>query len=226
MITSYMYQSKYADRFEFIKDYTRLVNEYYSKWLFPSFKTTYYNLDIENSKIDDDKLVGGSYEMVGDLSGWRWRKVLDFDLNGIEAVQTTPTSDERGVTLSEKMTTAMFPFIQGLVPQVHDFICFSDLNFGDNYILRDPPLYEVVNVERSNDTDICFYKINLKVSYVSVSQIDQQLTELLDYIDFEKSIYPIDPAIVLNKIMSEKSKSILSEKFNQNCGLYIKEVEC
>ena len=221
-----MYQSKYADKYDFIKDYTRLVNEYYSHWLYPSFKTTYYNLDIENSNIDEKKLVGGSYEMVGDLSGWRWRKIIDFDLNAIEAVQTTPTSDERGVTLSEKLTTAMFPFIQGLVPQVHDFVSFSDLNTGDNYILRDPPLYEVVNIERSNDTDICFYKINLKVSYVTVSQIECQLSELLDYIDYEKNMYPIDPAIVLNKIMAEKSKSLLNKKFNQNCGLYLEEVEC
>lgn len=226
MITSYMYQSKYSDRFDFIKDYNKLVNRYYAKWLYPSFKSVYYNLDIENSVIDETQLVGGSYEMVGDLSGWRWRKVIDFDINGIEAVPTTPTTDERGVTWSEKLTTCYFPVIQGLVPQVHDFICFKEIDDNENYILRDPPLYEVVNIERSNDSDFCFYKVNLKVSYVAVSQVETQLSELLDYMDFEKKIYPIDPAIVLNKIMAEKSKNQINKLFDQNSGLYIEQMDC
>lgn len=227
MITNYMYQGKFTDTFTFIEDYINLVNKYYSLWSIPSINGTYYNLDIENSKIDRDKLVNGSYELVGDLSGYMWRKVLNFEFDGVEPISTTtPTADERGVTYSEKMTTALTPIGQGIVPQVHDFFCFTNLNTGDNYILRNPPLYEVVNVERSNDTDYMHYKVSMKISYVTVSQIENQISELMQYVDYEKKIYEIDQAIILQKIMWQKDNLLINKTYDQNCGLYLDNVPC
>lgn len=228
MITDFRYQSKFTDTFKYVNDYFDLVNRYYASWNFGRFVCTYYNLDIENSHIDENKLSGGTYEMVGELSGWRWRKILDLDINGLETLPTNPTTDERGVTMTDKMTTTTFPKTYGIIPQVHDFVCFSEVHTDDNYILRDPPLYEVVNIERSNDMDVCVFKISLKVSYVRKSQIEKQLSELTHFMDYEKRLYPIDDAIAMQTIMWQNSeaKHKRNVTFDQNSGLYIDTIEC
>lgn len=213
--------SKFTDRrFDYVNQYYDLVNDHYSTWYLSSIKVSYYNLDIENSTIDKTKLDGGSYQMVGKLSGWKWRKVLHFPITGISQVNTTPTNDERGTTNSEKLVDAFFPRTQGVVPKVHDFISFDEFDTNNKFILNDPPLYEIVNVEKSNDFELGFYKIFCKVSYILKSQIDYQLTDIVDFFDYEKKLYTIDASIVLNKLLDEKEKTTISSGFDQKIGLY------
>jgi len=215
------FHSKFTDRnLDYANQYFDLVNDYYSTWSLPNVKVSYYNLDIENSNVDKSKLDGGAYQVVGNLSGWRWRKVLNFSLNGMSQVNTTPTNDERGTTNTEKLLDAYFPRTQGVVPKVHDFIAFDQFNANNHFILNDPPLYEVVNVEKSNDFELGFYKIYCKVTYILKSQVDCQLTDIIDFFDYEKKLYTIDASLVLNKILDEKEKTTLQSGFDQRLGLY------
>lgn len=213
-------QPKYHTKNNYVNDYIDLVNDYYSQWNLANINVTYYNLDIENSVIDKQKLDGGAYEMVGEKSGWRWRKILDFHINGVATVNTTPTNDERGTTNSDKLTDAFFPRTSGVVPKVHDFIAFEGFNINGHYVLNDPPLYEVVNVEKSNEFELGFYKINMKISYVTKSMIDMQLHDILDFVDYEKKLYGLDSAIVLTKLLEQKCENKLKGLFDQKSGLY------
>lgn len=215
------FHSKFTNRnIDYMNQYFELVNDYYSTWSVNDVNVSYYNLDIENSNVDKTKLNGGAYQTVGNLSGWRWRKILNFDLGGVSTVNTTPTNDERGTTNIEKLLDAYFPRTQGIVPKVHDFIAFDEFNTNNNYILNDPPLYEVVNVEKSNDFELGFYKINCKITYILKSQVDCQLTDIIDFLDYEKKLYTLDASIVLNKILDEKQKTDLPKGFDQKIGLY------
>lgn len=215
------YSSKFSDRkLDYANQYFDLVNKFYANWSLSYVKVSYYNLDIENSNIDTTKLDGGAYQTVGNLSGWKWRKVLDFPLNGMQQVNTTPTNDERGTTNTERLVDAYFPRTQGLVPKVHDFIAFDQFNVNNNFILNDPPLYEVVNVEKSNDFELGFYKIFCKVTYILKSQVDHQLTDIIDFVEWEKRLYTLDASLVLNKILDEKDKTTLQSGFDQQIGLY------
>lgn len=223
--TKFAPQPKFVTNTKYVNDYFDLVNDYYSQWGLNTIKVSYYNLDIENSNVDKTKLDGGSYEMIGEKSGWRWRKVLDFPINGLSQVNTTPTNDEKGTTNSERLLDAYFPRTCGLVPSVHDFIAFDGFNVNNRFILNDPPLYEVVNVERSNDFEKGFYKINMKISYVTKSGIDMQLHDILDFVDFEKKMYTLDGAIVLQKILEEKGKNKLKSSFDQHSGLYLETLK-
>lgn len=227
MITNYQYQSKFSDDFSFVEDYINLINNYYSMWTPGGFEVNYYNLDIENSNIDSNQLVGGSYELTGSLSGWRWRKILDFEMDNFEAVSTSSSADEKGVTVSEKITSCNFPITQGIIPQVHDFVSFQQgTQKYPNYVLRNPPLYEVINVEKSNSMDLCFYKLSLKVSYITQDEIDKQLSSLYEYVNYEKCIYPIDDAIILQKIAAEKrqKRKFMTSLHDQNSGLYFDKI--
>lgn len=222
--TRFPNQPKFITSNHYPNDYIDLVNDYYSHWNLNTIKVTYYNLDIENSTIDKDKLNGGSYEIVGEKSGWRWRKILELPINGLGTVNTTPVNDEKGTTNTEKLVDAFFPRTTGVVPKVHDFISFDHFNVNNHFILNNPPLYEVINVEKSNDFELGFYKINMKVSYVTKTDIDKQLNDILDFVDFEKRIYNLDSAIVLHKIIEQKCENKLKGLFDQKSGLYCETI--
>lgn len=158
--------------------------------------------------------------MIGDLSGWKWRKILALQINGTEPVSMTPIADEKGVTNSEKLTTAYFPKIYELQPNIHDFVSYECMNTNNNYRRRQLSLFEVVNVEQNNDFDFGFFKVSMKISYVLPKQLDCQLSGVYTLVDYEKQIYPIDQSIIINELLNERTKNKLKSYFDQNCGLY------
>ena len=220
----FLNKPKFVTTNNYVNEYFDLVNDYYSQWNLNTIKVSYYNLDIENSVIDKEKLNSGSYEMVGEKSGWRWRKILQFPLGNISQPNLTPTNDERGTTISDRLMDAVFPRSNGIVPKVHDFISFDQFNTETNFMLKDPPLYEVINIEKSNDFELSFYKINLKISYVTKSAIDMQLHDILNFVDYEKRIYNLDASIVLEKLLEEKGENKLKGLFDQKSGLYAETI--
>ena len=218
-------QQRFYSQFNHINEYFKLLTQFYQNWSLSNACVTYYSLDIENSHIDDDKLMNGSYELVGDLSGYRWRKILKLEVNNIEQTMTTPTADEKGVTYSEKLTSCWIPSNDQIECHVHDFVVFSDCQDSDNYYLRNPPVFEVVNVEKSPDFDCAFYKVMLKVTYLSQTMLDNQITSLLYYSDYEKGLYGIDDSICLETLLSERSKNKCNYFHNKNTGLYFDKID-
>ena len=217
-------QQRFYDNFNHVNEYFKLLTQYYQNWNLANVNVTYYSLDIENSYIDDDKLMNGSYELVGDWSGYKWRKILRFPVNNVEQTMTTPTADEKGVTYSEKLTSCWVPSNGQIECHVHDFVVFSDCQDSDNYYLRNPPIFEVVNVERSPDFDNAFYKIMLKVSYIPQSLIDKQICSLLHFHNYEKYLYGIDDSICLNTMLDERKKNKCNHYYNDNTGLYFDRI--
>ena len=218
-------QQKFTDNFDFVNEYFKLLTQYYSTWIYGDVRCTYYSLDIENSVIDDTQLMNGSYEPLGKLSGWRWRKILDLPLANIEALSTTPTADDKGVTTSEKMTTAWLSNIIQIECHIHDFVVFSECQNSDNYYLRNPPVFEVVNVERSPDFDNAFYKISLKVCQHPQKELDTQINSLIHYFDYEKRMYGVDNSIILNSLLNERKNNCCNSFYNDNTGLYFDVVD-
>lgn len=210
-----------------INEYYQLVTKHYAHWAHGAAPCTWYSLDIENSLIDSNKLVAGSYEMVGDLSGWRWRKIVNFDVDDVEALNTTPTIDEKGVTNAEKITTCWLSGGNYIQPHVHDFVLLLDpvSTQSDNYLLRNPPLFEVVNVESSPDFDTRFYKCTLKISYITKDMLEKQVDGLFHFMDYENKIYGIDNGLCLETLYSQRSKLQCDELYNNNTGLYMDVVD-
>ena len=218
-------QQRFYSDFNHINAYFKLLTQYYQNWNLGDVHVTYYSLDLENSYIDDDKLLNGTYELIGSLSSLRWRKILNLPVNNIESLTTTPTADEKGVTYSEKITTCWFASSNQIECHVHDFLVFSEFQDNDNYYLRNPPMFEVVNVERSPDFDNTFYKITLKITYIPQSSIDKQICTLLHYHDYEKMLYGIDDSICLNYMLFERQKNKCNYYHNDNTGLYFDRID-
>ena len=219
------HQQKFLDSYsQFALEYFKLLTQYYQNWTLPNVNVTYYSLDIENSLIDEDKLVGGPYEAVGKLSGLRWRKYLNVPVSNVEQLPTNVSADEKGVTSSDKITSMKIPSNTHIECHNHDFLCFTDLQDKDNYKLRNPPLFEVINVEKSPDFETTFYKISCKISYIPMSNIDWQVDGLFNFFDYEKKLYGIDDSICMQQLIEQIQFGICNEFFNKNTGLYMEKV--
>lgn len=218
-------QQKFSDNYiKFVHEYFKLLTQYYHNWSNTSIFCTYYSFDLENSLGDEKKLVNGAFESVGELSGWRWRKILNFQIDNVEPLSTNVTADEKGVTSSDKMTTMRIAGNDFVECHAHDFLYFSCLQDDSNYKLRNPPLFEITNVEKSPDFDQTFYKVNAKITFIPVTELDKQVDGLFDMVDYEKKIYGIDDSLCIQQILDNTPKHQCNKFYNQNTGLYFDTV--
>jgi hypothetical protein len=171
--------------------------------------------------------------MTGDLSGHLWNRIMLFPIYNTETIQNTFVADERGVGKFDQVTSFNFPTVSGLKPRVHDFVVFEDVKLDDDpsqeykqksitdhYKKTKKPVYEVVNFEKATNTDVTFWKTNLKICYHDKENIDNQLSGDYTYFDLEKHIYNTTETSFLYK-MVEKNRSLNANDFyRQNCGFY------
>ena len=219
------HQQKFLDSYsQFALEYFKELTQYYQNWTLPNVNVTYYSLDIENSLIDEDKLVGGPYETVGKLSGLRWRKYLNVPFSNVEPFSTNDSADEKGVTISERRTSMKIASSTHLECHVHDFVCFTDLKDSSTYKLRNPPLFEVIDVEESPDFDVGFFKVSCKISYIPMNEIDKQVDGLFNFFDYEKKIYGIDDSICMQQLIEQIQFGVCNNFFNKNTGLYMEKI--
>lgn len=218
-------QQKFTDNYnKFVTEYFKLLTQYYQNWTFPNISCTYYSIDLENSLMDETKLVGGAYQKTGDLTGLRWRKILNFPINAVEALSTSSSGDDKGVTSSDKMSSVMFPSSNTIEAHNHDFLAFTN-DFDDTtYKLRNPPLFEIVNVEKSPDFDTTFYKASCKISYIYMDELDKRVDGIFNYDDYEKKLYGIDNSIILTQITDTVPNHCCNKFYNKNTGLYFDTV--
>jgi len=219
-----MYTQKWYSINEYPLDYYELIFQYYAPFLHDT-PITYYNLDLVNSVADKEVLVGGSYELMGDLSGYLWKKIVMLPVYNIEQVQFTLNSDEAGVAFSNRTTTFFIPSIYEFRPMIHDHFLWDQIAWRDDSFMASTPLYEVINVEKQSSTELTFWKITAKSTSKTKPQIEKQLSGNYSFVDYEKQIYKTSDAIALTKLMVKNSKLKVNDFFKEKVGLYLEETE-
>lgn len=218
-----MYNQKWYSINEYPLDYFELLYQYYASFGVRT-PVTYYNLDLPNSVIDDNVLLGGSYELTGNLSGYLWKKILILPVYNIEQVAFPLTADEEGVGFQDRTTTMFIPTIYEFRPYVHDFMIYDQITWRDNPFKADVPVYEVVNVEKASSAEITFWRINLRSSSKTKQKIENQLSGNFTFVDYEKQIYRTSDAIFLSRLQLKNSKLKVNDFFKEHVGLYVEEV--
>lgn len=213
-----MYSQKWYNYYDYPLDYFELLYQYYAA---SGVRTplTYYSLDMENSVVDKTVLNGGSYEKFGELSGWRWRKINMFPVYSIEPIQLVAAADEQGVEF-EASTTFFIPAIYEIQPHVHDLFVYDYLQKRDDPFEQKINGYEVVNIEKSSQSKITFWKASAKM-YGDISWVEYQLSGNYAFIDYEKQIYETRNAINLQQLILKNTKLGINDYFNRNSGLYM-----
>jgi len=215
-----MYSQKWAQINEYPLDYFELLYQYYAA---AGIRTpvTYYNLDLPNSVWDSDLLGNGSYEQMGNLSGYLWKKILMLQVYNIEQINFALNADESGVGFHGKQTSLFIPTSYEFQPMIHDFILYDQIQWRDDPFEGSIPLYEVVNMEKASTANITFWKLTLQGSPKAKYQIEQQLSGNYTFVDYEKKIYKTSDAIHLTKQRMKNSDLPVNDYFKEQIGLYV-----
>ena len=217
-------------KYNYVEDWINNIDRLYGG-VYAGYPVTYYALDNENTTWDDENLLGGAYEKlnIGELSGVNFKKIFFLPVFGIESVQPTQESDEKGMSFeSSLISQIVFPSLWGLVPQVGDFVDFfgrldSDLN---PLPVRDIMVVSNVNVEYV-DSPVQFYQCRLKIANIGgLERLEQQISTTWKFLEFTKSIIPKQNADFLLRLQarSESVANMLSrEVYDSFTGFYLLE---
>lgn len=205
--------------YDYIYEYQRLVYDYYSKNAV-AYMVTYYNLDPENSTWDDENLLGGSYERVGNLSGTKWTKMLTLPVFYIEEIATLFDAQDVGY-YKEGNTTVVVPSSYGFTPYPGDLVKMdqSYMRPNDNTY----PIFIVTGIEKSANTARTFWKLNLKIrESITTEHIESQVSNTKMFMDYDKQIHTLDEATIIAQslVKNEKLSEDMKAMFDQNSGLY------
>lgn len=217
---------------QYTRDYLELVYRFYAESGI-SYICAYYNLNLPQSVTDLEILDGGSYETTGDLSGLLWNKILLFPVYNVETVQNTFVADERGMGKFDQVSSFNFPTEFGLKPRIHDFVQFEEIilddehnqvyklqSITDHYRQTKKPMYQIVHFEKATNTDVTFWKVNLKISHQTAKDVDSQLSGHFTFYDLEKHIFKTEETSFLFKMLEKNQKLDGNDFYRERCGFY------
>jgi hypothetical protein len=209
----------YERLYYYIHEYQKLIYDIYSKSVV-AFLVTYYNLDMTNTVWEDQKLMGGYYEKIGELSGVKWNRIYLLPVFYITEVSTAFDGSETGL-LKQNESEFIIPSSYGMQPFHNDLIKFEQdyLKITNNT----HPLFVVTGLEKSANADRTFWKMKVKIEQSrTTAELEPQVSGNYVFYDYSKLIYQLDDAISMTKTMQKNE--ILTSKiktfFNSNSGLY------
>ena len=211
----------YNRLYEYIQEYFQLVYQYYSRHAV-AFLVNYYHISKENSIWETDKLYGGAYERLGDLSGIKYDKYLLTPVYFIEETGAEFEGTEEGYKKKSE-TSMVFPSSYGITPYAGDYVKFEQSYLqpiNDTY-----PIYTVGEIEKSSNTAITFWKTKLYVEQSrSTNELDKQTNGVYVFFDYDKQFHTLDESEGMTRLMkkNEELRYIIKDKFyDPNSGFYL-----
>jgi len=207
--------------YHYIHEYQYLVYEYYAKDAV-AFLVTYYHLNKEETIWDNEYVMGGAYEEIGDLTGIRWDKFLLLPIFFIEDVSIV--SFDASEIGQNKLTESFFviPSEYKFIPYPHDII-----QFEQDYLQMQPnqhPLYHVSGVEIAPNTDRRFWKLKIEVDQSrTIQEVENQTNDTYMFFEYDKQLHTIENATLLLNLMdmNSKLKASVKNRFDSNSGFYL-----
>ena len=208
--------------YDYIHEYQRLVYDRYSQNAV-AYLVNYYNLNIGDTIWEDEDVLAGSYERIGELSGRRWTKILNLPVFYIEEMSTIFDGQDIGY-VKEGETQFVIPSTYGITPYVGDVIKLEQAYLrpeNDVY-----PIYMISGIEKSVNADKTFWRIKAKVYHsTTTTALDQQVTENRIFYDYDKRIHTLTDAEILTNtlILHRTLQDRLKSKWDSNSGFYFIE---
>lgn len=203
---------------DYFVDYWKTLYDFYSKHG-QAYLVTYYNLDPEETVWDNENLMGGYYEKIGQYSGVRWKKILTLPVYFIEEIDTIFDAQEIGYVNDQK-TGFVIPSSYGITPYPNDII-----KLYQNYIQEDDryALYVVSGVQKQTSGDKNYWKLGcVGEQSRTTTEIDLQVSDNLIFYDYDKKIHQLSESVSMTRLLSknETIRENLNGLFDQNSGLY------
>lgn len=213
------YMQLYSRIYDYIHEYQDLLYNYYSKHVV-AFLATYYNINITTTIWDNENLMGGAYDPVGDLSGIKRNKILLLPVFFTEDMSVSFDAQDIGYTKTSE-TTLVIPSSYNLKPYPGDIIKFesSFLNpVNDNY-----PIYQVTGVEIHPPTERRFWRLRTQVfQSFTTDAIESSVEQIYSFVEYDKLIHTLDDAQFISKLLvkHETLRECLKNMFDKKAGFY------
>lgn len=176
----------------------KVIDNPYYKWLSQTPTTvTYYNKSVEASTLDEGSKL--QYSETGDDSPFRYNKINDMYLYGIERIQVQLENDEFGLTNGSVEGEALV--LPGTItPYAGDF-------FRIDYLKEKSILFKVLNVSFDTlENGSNFYKLQYKLDSQDARNIENDIKDTYN--------------MLINNVGTKFNPIIRSEKYD-----LIKELE-
>lgn len=207
--------------YEYIHEYQNLVYDYYSKHVV-AFLTTYYNLNVCETIWEDEDLMGGAYEQVGELSGIKRNKILVLPLFYSEEYSTAFDGQEIGL-VKENETSFVMPSTYNFKPYPNDIIKLEQTFLSPNNDTF--PLFIVTGVEIHPNTERRFWKIRAKTfQSEGLSSVEEQVINTYSFVEYDKKIHTLDDSQFIARLLYKHSllRPLLNNLYDSRCGYYFK----
>jgi len=205
--------------YEYIHEYQNLVYDYYSKHVV-AFLTTYYNLNVCETIWEDEDLMGGAYEQVGDLSGIKRNKILVLPLFYSEEYSTAFDGQEIGL-VKENETSFVMPSTYNFKPYPNDIIKLEQNFLSPNNDTF--PLFVVTGVEIHPNTERRFWKIRCKTfQSEGLESVEAQVANTYSFVEYDKKIHTLEDSQFMARLLYKHSllKPMLENLYDDRCGYY------
>jgi hypothetical protein len=205
--------------YEYIHEYQRLVYDYYSKHVV-AFLTTYYNLNVCETIWEDEDILGGAYEQVGDLSGIKRNKILMLPLFYAEEYSTAFDGQDIGY-VKENETSFVIPNTYKFKPYPNDIIKLEQDYLNPNNDTY--PLFVVTGVEIHPNTERRFWKIRCKTfQSEGINSVEAQVTNTYSFVEYDKKIHTLEDSQFMARLLLKHSllKPNLQNLYDKRCGFY------
>lgn len=200
----------------------------------PSYPVDYYKINKDMSIMDDEyheergtpKMDSASYEKhnVGELSGVKFDKILSFPVHGLDAVQPSSESGERGgLSAYDSMVSKID------IPQIYNFTPIEgdavDINFGLKQDGKNNDFMWVISkIDYAHFGDyLNIFRCTIVPAHFLTYDIEKQLNNIYMFFEPEKNVLPVSNATFLYKIISkmETNSRIMSDNFNKKINMII-----
>lgn len=214
----------YTRLYDYIREYQALVQDHYSKHGI-AYLVTYYNINSEETIWDNDKIYGGSYERIGDLSGMKWDKYLLIPVYWSEEISTVFDADEKGY-IKQNETNIVIPNTYGITPYPGDIIKLEQEYLRPDGIDSTNDIYPILvvsGVEIFPNTDRRFWKLKIETfQSKTTTEVDLQVEDIYAFFNYTKKIYTVPQSTFLTRMMvkSENTTDRLNELYDSNSGIY------
>jgi hypothetical protein len=208
----------YTRLYQYIHEYQSLVQDYYSK-CGVAYLVTYYNINVNNTVWDNDKIFGGAYERIGNLSGMKWNKYLLIPVYWSEEIVTAFDGDEKGY-VKQNETSVVIPSTYNITPYPGDYIKLEQEYLRPTNDIY--PIFIVAGIEVYPNTDKRYWKLRIESKYPTTIELEEQVENTFAFFDYTKKIYSIPQSTFLTRMMlkSESTKERLDDLYDYNSGIY------
>ena len=211
----------YERQYEYIYEYWKLIYDTYGKHAI-GYLVTYYNIDRETTVWDNEDLMGGSYEKIGELSGLKWNKYLLLPVYFISETDTIFDAQDIGY-VNEGSFELVIPSIYGIIPYPNDIV-----KLDQTYIVNDPnqdtySIYMVTGVQKQSSADKTYWKLKMTVEQSrTTTEVDRQVSNNYVFYEYDKKIHSVAESQTMTKMLAKSNtlRSNLKELYDENSGLY------